>query len=90
MYWGDTGSQNHTGFKCTTQQNIVCMLRRAPIIPSKSLSSPLMPLGPLPPAHPPFPLTATTQLSVSLRYMYLWIFLNPFTFLHPAPKPPPC
>ena len=25
--WGDIGSQSHTAFKCTTEQNIVCILQ---------------------------------------------------------------
>ena len=32
---GDIGSQDHTGSKCTTQQNITCTLHCAPISPSK-------------------------------------------------------
>ena len=43
---GDIGSQNHTSFKCTTQQNIICTVYHAPLTQSKvsfypHLSSPL-------------------------------------------------
>ena len=35
IYWGYISSQNHIGFKCTTQQNIICALHHVPITPSK-------------------------------------------------------
>lgn len=40
IYWGDFGSQNHTGFRCITQ-NIICMLHRVAITQAKSLFIPI-------------------------------------------------
>lgn len=34
IYWSEAGSQNRTGFKCTTRWNIVCSLHCAPITQS--------------------------------------------------------
>ena len=42
IYWGDIDSWHHTGFKCTTWQNIICTLHCAPTnCPKQSLLSPL-------------------------------------------------
>ena len=68
---GDIGSQSHTGFKCTTQQNIICTPHRASIAPSKVSFHPHFPpsLPTSTSAPPPFPLAITTLLSVSLWYV---------------------
>ena len=57
MYWGDTDSQNHMGFECTTQRNIICTLHLMSITQSKVSFHPhLSPLCPLPPTpKPPSP-----------------------------------
>ena len=53
--WGDIGSQNHRGFKCTSQSNIICTLRHVPVTPSKvSFCLHLPPLCP-PPTTPTAP-----------------------------------
>ena len=52
IYWGDIGSQNHIGFKYTTQQNIICTLHHVSIVQSKvSSHSQLSPFCPPPPTH---------------------------------------
>ena len=86
IYWGEIGSQNHTRFKYTTQQNIIYTMHPVPIAQSRvpfQLHFP--PFCPPPPTPTPFPLAATTLLSVSKCYIYAFL-LNPFTFFHPAPQ----
>ena len=90
VYWGDIGWQNHTGFKCTVQQNIVCTLHHAPIAPSKiSFHSHLSPHCPLllPPTffhqalQAPSLLTAVKSIlcicgSVSISFVKLFCSLD--------------
>ena len=78
--WGDIGSQNHRGFKCTSQSNIICTLHHVPVTPSKvSFCLHLPPLCP-PPTTPtaPFPLGVTALLSVSVTSMFLFFFYSFF------------
>ena len=88
-YWGDIGSQSHTGFKCTTQQNIIYTLHWAPVARSKVPFHPLLSsLCPPPPTlPPPFPLAITTLLSVSTGYTYMsrMLFSQPLYLLSSSP-----
>ena len=88
IYWGDTGSQNSTGFKCTTQQkpSAPCVVHPWP----KAKSLPITIHPPFAHFHsPPRPFPSGchhTVVCVYVSYIYFW--LNPFTFLHPIPLPP--
>lgn len=70
LYRGDIGSQNHTGFKCTAQRNLVCTLHGAPITPNKA-SVPASPPAPLHlPPHPP-PLWPSPHCCPGLCVLYI-------------------
>lgn len=68
IYWGIIGLQNSAGFKCTTQQTIICALHLVPMALSKVSFCPnfslLCPTPPIP--YHPFPLAITTLSSVSM------------------------
>lgn len=90
IYWGDISSQNHTGFKCTTQQNIFCSVL-CTRHPEQSLSqSHSLTLAQLHLPSLPFPYryqAVITVLSVSMWYVHIYniyVFLNLFIFFHPV------
>lgn len=74
IYWGDIDSQNHAGFKCTTEQNAICTLQQVSITPRKVSFHPLYPLS----AHfyvppPPFPLAIPHYcLCLSIIYIHTY------------------
>ena len=82
VYWWDIGSQNHTGFKHPTQQNI-CTLHCVPIAQCKVSFCPHF-------AHPLAPFVWLSPLCcLCLCFIFLCVYsflLNPFTFFHPAPQ----
>ena len=92
------GSQNHTGFRYTTQWNIICTLHRVPIAPSKVSLCPSLPYF-----ARPLPLVVTALLNTCYKemcyihviivsmydvYIFLLYLLSSFTFFHPVPKIP--
>ena len=89
VYWSDIGSQNYTGLKSTTQQNI-CTLHHAPVAPSKVCLHLHFPLF----AHLHLPLIPISFwlshccLYVCVIYMFVSLLLNPFTYFYPAPQVP--
>ena len=73
IYWGDIGSQNHTGFKCTARQNITRTLHRALTTPSKvSFCCPFPPFSNIHLPPPPFP--SGNHQSVICVYAFCFVF----------------
>ena len=84
--------QDHTGFKCATQKNIICTLHGMPITPSQiSLRAHLSPLCLPPSTCTPFPLAITTLLSVVYTHTHTHdVFcLIPSPSSIQPPNPPP-
>ena len=86
IYWGDIGSQNHTGVNCTTQQSIICTLHGLLIAPSSLFTSHP---PPLPTSTYPHPLSLWLSPPCCLSVCVMCAFLNLSTFFHPASQPPP-
>ena len=88
IYRSGIGSQNHIGFKCTTQQKTICVLHHGPIAPGKvSFRGPHFPPCPPPPtAPPPFPLAITTVVS-SVCHTYIVLILSRSFLQPPTPLP---
>ena len=80
IYWGGIGSQNHTGFKCTTQQNIIGTLHCVPITPREAFVSPFssfahLHLPPLPPAIIPLlPVSMCLYIPYIIHAIYKYIY----------------
>ena len=79
MYWVDIGSQNHMGFKGTTQQNHMCTPHGALTAPSKVSFRP----------HPPFShlhlaptllslLLSTHCVCASVLYIEIYIYIHTY------------
>ena len=95
------GSQNHIGFKCTAQQNIICTLHHAPISQAKSLSVPFscfvqFYLSPPFPSVYPHTVVHVSVLHICIPHThthvsYMWggcLIPSP-TFIHPPKQPSP-
>ena len=88
-YWSDIGSQNHTGFKCTTHQNVSAHCILWPLSHNKVSFYPRFPQLCAPPPTPtPLSLWLSPHCCLCLCVIYTFFLLNPFTFFHSASSTP--